>query len=172
VAVALPVAVCWPALGPRCGRLAPSPTPTPASPCLSRAQALLNCVRTTLTAIRRRAHSRSNSVQVVIISQPFFRVNISVNIATGNVDITPSLTVVQVRTPLCAGCLPSLVGAHSHTPPPIAAPSQPSPSHSLPPPPSHTHIWLSIPSGFLVVFEKPSRSSFTFYIYMHDARAS
>ncbi len=34
-------------------------------------------------------------------------------------------------------------------------------------------LWLSIPSGFLVVFEKPSRSSFTFtftFIYIYRAR--
>ncbi len=68
------------------------------------AQALLNCVRTTLTAIRRRAHSRS-SFMLVTLTQPFFRVNVSVSLATGEVSISPQLAVVQVRVDVCVHCL-------------------------------------------------------------------
>jgi hypothetical protein len=57
------------------------------------------------------------------------------------------------------GSAPSLSHHHSHhhhSPPPLTTPA-----HHHPPSTTTILQWLSIPSGFLVVFEKPNRSSFT-----------
>ncbi len=81
---------------------------------------------------------------------------------TSRVPRLPWPPLVQAQTPLCShACTHTLTHAltRAHTHKHLRAPV-----HTLTPCPLHTFLLLrlSIPSGFLVVFEKPNRSSFTF----------